>query len=98
MKYFAEHAVEGEYEDLELWQANVGRNLSLGDFSLVNLARANLPDDVIIDTKFYLEMVRAIIGRQQEIIALAETKDDLIFRCSGPDSEVALVWIAIDSA
>lgn len=43
MKHFSQHVQNGSWEDACLFQANVGRSLSLGDFSHVNVARTILP-------------------------------------------------------
>jgi hypothetical protein len=98
MKHFAQHVSDGDYEDLALWQANVGRSLSLGDFAMVNAARTELPDAVVVDDEFYLEMVRILMAAQSEVLPLAESEEDLLFCCSGPDDEVALVWSKIEDA
>src|SRR5687767_4198389 len=42
MKEFAKAIERGDLENAARWQANVGRNLSLGDFALVNVARTEL--------------------------------------------------------
>ena len=95
MKYFSEFLEEGDYEELELWQANIGRNLSLGDFAYVNIARYELPEGCEINEGFYLAMVRAVISVQEEVLGIAASREELIFCCSGADSEVALVWTEI---
>ena len=73
-------------------ESPVGRSLSLGDFARVNLARADLDSDMASDQSLYIEMARAVIALQQEILELAPEPDDVIFCCSSADSEVGLVW------
>lgn len=93
MKRFQQH-VEAESVDIQaaaLWQANVGRNLSLGDFALVNVARADL-NGVVADTHFYAAMVQTVVAHQPAIVALAPDPSSLLFCCSGPRDEVELVW------
>ncbi len=92
MRYFAQHVRDGKWEDACLFQANVGRSLSLGDFARVNVARTDLPPGVATNNSFYLAMVGAIVANQEYILELAPEREDVIFCCSGPDSEVALAW------
>ena len=89
--HFQEAIAQGDLQQAALWQANAGRNLSLGDFLLVKLARTSL-DDVPVDEQFHLQMAQALIANQQAIAALASKPARLLLACSGRDSEVALVW------
>ena len=95
MRYFAEHIQSGNWKDAALFQANIGRSLSLGDFARVNLGETDLDGDVSTDESFYLEMARAVIAHQREILELAPSPDDVVFCCSSADSEVGLVWSAL---
>ena len=90
-KYFRSAVAGGDLAGASLWQANCGRNLSLGDFSQVNLARAEFGESEV-DGKFYLLMVRALMAVEGEVVALAADPRRLLFACSGPDDEVAYVW------
>ena len=98
MKYFAQHLKDGSWEDVCLFQANIGRSLSLGDFARVKLARTLLPANTVTDRSFYLAMARALIAHQQEVLTLAPVPEDVVFCCSSPDSEVGLVWSALPNA
>src|SRR5437016_14539424 len=98
MKYFAEHIHNGSYKDACLFQANVGRSLSLGDFARVNLGEADLDHGVVADEFFYLAMARAVIAHQEEILSLAPDPEDVVFCCSSADSEVGLVWSMLTNA
>src|SRR5258708_2523137 len=44
IKHFAQAIAAGDLKSAALWNANTGRSLSLGDFALVNVARANLDE------------------------------------------------------
>ena len=98
LKYFAKHVRDGSWGDACLFQANVGRSLSLGDFARVNVARADLPRRCRPDEAFYLAMARAIIANQREILDLSPDPEDVVFCCSSADSEVGLVWSMIEGA
>ncbi len=98
LKYFTQHVRDGNYEDACLFQASVGRSLSLGDFARVNLARTDLGPSVVTDGSFYLAMVRAVMANQEDILKLASDPGDIIFCCSSADSEVGLVWSVLADA
>jgi hypothetical protein len=91
MRHFMKAARAGDLEQARLWQANIGRSLSLGDFRLVNLARTQL-DGIAVDDTFYVAMVKALVAVQSRVAALASRPERLAFACSGANSEVALVW------
>ena len=90
-KHFWPAIDAGDLSSAVLWNANVGRSLSLGDFAYVNLARAQLPRGKVT-AELYLEMVRSIRAREAEIIGLASSPGSLLFCASGPDDEVAVTW------
>ena len=89
--HFQEAIAQGDLQQAALWQANTGRNLSLGDFAWVNLARTQL-GEVLMDEQFHLHMAQALIANQWAIAALSTQPARLLLACSGRDSEVALVW------
>ena len=91
MGYFAKAIASGDIKAASLWQANIGRSLALGDFALVNSARTPL-GAVAVDEGFYLAMVRAVMGVQQRVAALAPHPERLMFACSGAEEEVGYVW------
>ena len=95
---FAQHVQSGSWEDACLFQANVGRSLSLGDFALVNVARTILPVGTTAEQSFYLAMARAVIAHQQDVLSLAPDPEDVVFCCSSADSEGGLVWSALPNA
>lgn len=92
MGYFAEHIKSGSWKDASLFQANVGRSLSLGDSARVNLGETDLDADMVADESIYIEMARAVIAHQKEILEFAPEPDDVVFCCSSADSEVGLIW------
>lgn len=91
MKYFMSAVKSGDLKSASLWQANIGRSLSLGDFTLVNVARTEIPR-VTADEKFYVSLVQALVAVQDQVVALSPNPERLVFACSGPDDEVAYVW------
>ena len=90
-KYFWPAIEDSDLKAASLWNANIGRSLSLGDFALVNLARADLPRGRIT-AELYVEMIRATRAMEREIVALATSPESLLFCTSGPDDEVAFMW------
>ena len=80
-----------------LWQANIGRSLSLGDFAVVNLCRTELPGIAQDDTLF-LTMVQGLVAVEADVLSLAAAPEKLLFVCSGKDNEVAYVWSANSDA
>jgi hypothetical protein len=91
MGYFAKAIAKGDLKAAGLWQANIGRSLSLGDFALVNAARTPL-GPVAVNEEFYLSMVKAVMAVQQQVLSLSPHPERLVFACSGADDEVAYVW------
>jgi len=91
MKYFAKAVETGNLKSAALWNANIGRSLSLGDFVLVNVARTKL-DGIEPNNGFHLAMVRALWERQQQIAKLSPTPERLLFCCSGANDEVEFMW------
>ena len=91
LPHFLQAVAYGDLEHAALWQANIGRSLSLGDFTAVNLARTDL-SGVRADEGFYLSMVQALVARHDDIHALAADPSATVLACSGPEEEVALVW------
>ena len=90
-KHFGAAIAQGDLKHAALWQANVGRSLSLGDFAIVNAARTDI-GDVPVDDRFYILMAQAVVAMQDRVAALAPRPDKLVFACSGAAEEVALVW------
>jgi len=71
-----------------------GRNLSVGDFVLRNLAWN--PISKLKNYKnFALAIVRAVERNFDEIASQAVQGENLVFCCSGKDDEVQYVWSAL---
>ena len=95
--YFAKAIAAGDLETASLWQANIGRSLSLGDFALVNVARTSI-DKIAVTGDFYLSMVRSLMAAQDRVLALSPNPERVVFACSGASGEVAYVWSAQPAA
>jgi hypothetical protein len=93
IRHFAEAVSRGDLRKAVMWKANIGRSLSLGDFELVNVARAKM-GGIAPDDSFYLEMIRALRSREREIVPLASDPQRLLFCSSSAGAEVGYVWSA----
>ena len=91
IKHFMKAVENNDLKGASLWQANIGRSLSLGDFALVNAARAEL-GDVKPDDQFYLNMVQCLVASHERVAALSPHPERVVFACSGPKAEIAYVW------
>ncbi len=96
MNFFADAAESGDLDQAVLFQANIGRSLSLGDFTLVNLGRTTLETNVS-EVELSLAMMRSLIARQTDLLALAPNADELVFVCSGVGAEIGYVWSRLRS-
>jgi hypothetical protein len=92
-KYFWRALEVGDLGELRSSNANVGRSFSLGDFKLVNAGRRDLPKGKI-PKDLYLDMIRVLRSKEEEIVALSVSRERLIFCCSGPNAEVDFWWCA----
>ena len=93
LKRFAEAVARSDLRKAELFKANAGRSLSLGDFEMVNVARTDL-GPIPVDADFYLQMIRAVRAREGEIVELAGDVESLLFCASSAKWEVGYVWPA----
>jgi hypothetical protein len=91
LKHFLAGVRDGDLGAAALWQANIGRSLSLGDFNAVNLARTEL-GGVPADTALCLGMVRTIIRNHDRIRRLSADPMRTALAASTLDDEVGLVW------
>lgn len=98
MQHFIDQIRVGDLDNARLHQANIGRSLSLGNFSRVNLARTNLPENTTTDNVFYIAMARALIKNQDPILEFSDDPEDVIFCCSTATAEVGLVWSRLPTA
>ena len=90
-KHFLREVRGNNLAGAALWQANIGRSLSLGDFAKVNLARTDL-GALVPDASFYLEMVKSLCVVAPHVVALSGDPGRLVFAASGENEEVAYVW------
>jgi hypothetical protein len=97
VEHFMREILDGDLKAAALWQANIGRSLSLGDFVAVNLARTSL-GSIEVDEQLELAMVRALINVQDQVAALSPAPERLILACSSCDDEVGHVWSLPSSA
>jgi hypothetical protein len=94
IRHFTDAVSRGDLRKAALFKANVGRNLSLGDFELVNVARTNI-GSVPVDDNFYLQMIRAVRAHEGEIVLMASDVDRLLFCSSSAEWEVGYIWTAL---
>lgn len=92
--HFHRLVATGDLSSAALWQANIGRNLSLGDFSRKNLARTSV-SGVQKGDAFYLQLVRAVVAVEAQVLELTTEPESVVFVCSGEHDEVAYVWSAV---
>lgn len=90
-KYFHKFIGAGDLEQAALWQVNVGRNLSLGDFAKVNVARKDV-GQVELSSGDCVSLVSRVIAYESAIRELAEESNELVFCCTSPTDEVGIVW------
>ena len=91
-KYFHGAVAAGNLEGASLWQANIGRSLSLGDFHLVNVARRELGCDFRPEEEFFVSLVQGVVAVEPLVAEMSVTPESLLLCCSGPDSEVQYWW------
>lgn len=91
-KYFEEVVAAGDLKTAALWEANIGRSLSLGDFALFGAARAELAPDFEPDPAFFLLMMQRVMAAEGRIAVLAKDRSELVLCCTGPDDEVEYCW------
>jgi hypothetical protein len=92
MKHFAKAINAGDLKAASMWRVKNERNLSLGDFALVNVARTRLVG-ISPDKEFYLAMIRSVWERQMQVAELSPVPERLLFCCSGAQDEVAYTWL-----
>lgn len=90
--YFAGAVAAGDLRSAALWQANVGRSLSLGDFALVGAARTELAPHFEPDPAFFVPMMQRVMAAEGRIAALAKDRSELILCRTGPEDEVEYCW------
>jgi len=91
LKHFLAGVRDGDLGTAALWQANIGRSLSLGDFTAVNLARTEL-GALPVDAALCLKMVETIMKNHDRIRRLSVDPIRTALAASTLDDEVGLVW------
>jgi len=91
LKHFLAGVRDGDLGTAALWQANIGRSLSLGDFTAVNLARTEL-GALPVDAALCLKMVETIMKNHDRIRRLSVDPLRTALAASTLDDEVGLVW------
>lgn len=91
-RHFADTLTRGNLAAAELWQANIGRSLSLGSFALVDVARRDLGPIRDDDVDFYVTLVRSLTHAESLVLALSPEPERTLFCCSGAVDEVQYVW------
>jgi hypothetical protein len=91
-KYFIPAVKSGDMENAALWQSNIGRSLSLGDFHMVNVARTELPEGFTPSDGLFLAMAQCLLDAEIVIAAQAANIEYLLVCCSGNTNEVELCW------
>lgn len=91
MKFFKKILDQGNLNEAALWQANVGRNLILGDFRAVNIAETPISGEQV-DHKFYLDMAQALMNQADLIASHSRHGSELLFCSSTVQDEVGLIW------
>ncbi|MEO1201444.1 MAG: hypothetical protein AAFX10_01970 [Pseudomonadota bacterium] len=91
VKYFRRFIDAEDLDQAVLWQANTGRNMSLGDFVKVNVARMDLVQSEL-SNRDCLCLIQSVLAHETEIRSLAKYPDELVFCCTSPTDEVGVVW------
>jgi hypothetical protein len=94
-RHFVSAVTSGDLKSASLWCANVGRNLSLGDFSRIGIARTEMPE---VDESLFRAMLKSLLAKEEAIAALAPNRSSLLICCSGPNDEVEYWWSAPNNA
>lgn len=76
-----------------MWQATVGRSLSLADFAWKGLGQRSL-GKLARAANLHEAMLLASLKVAAKVAAIASDREALLFTCSTPDEEVGLVWTA----
>ncbi|MGL5666805.1 MAG: hypothetical protein ACRDD9_11830 [Shewanella sp.] len=92
MKHFRRIIDKEDIDGAMLWQANVGRNLSLGGFHAVNIAEIELAS-LETDNSLYLAAVKALQNKANVILQRSSHGQSLLFCCSTANEEVGLTWV-----
>ncbi|HET8933113.1 MAG TPA: hypothetical protein VFN67_06740 [Polyangiales bacterium] len=93
MKRFAKAVKKRDLEEAMMWQATVGRSLSLRNFAWKKLAKSSLRKLESAEA-LHEAMLLAAMNVVPKVAALSSDPEALLFTCSTVDEEVGLVWTA----
>lgn len=93
MKRFAKAVKKRDLDEALMWQATVGRSLSLSNFAWKKLAKSSL-GKLKNAPELHEAMLLAALDVAPKVAALTSDRDKLLFTCSTVDEEVGLVWTA----
>jgi hypothetical protein len=93
MKRFAAAVRKRDLDEASVWQATVGRGLSLSEFAWTDLGQRSL-GKLAHAPSLHAAMLQAAMKRAPEVVQLASDPEALLFTCSTVDEEVGLVWTA----
>jgi hypothetical protein len=89
---FLDAISEADLESAARWSRNTGRSLSLGDFAFVNIAYTKLRCPAT-SPDLYIEMIRVLNAKQDELSAVADPRVPMLLAASGPKFEVEFSWV-----
>lgn len=93
MKQFAKAVRKRDLDEALVWQASIGRNLSVSEFEWAHITRRPLGKHKHAPT-LHEAMLLSALEHAPKIIALSSDPETLLFTCSTPDEEVGLIWTA----
>lgn len=91
LPYFEKAIEAGDLEGAALWQGNIGRSLSLGDFTHVNLARRDVPPG-LVDEAWFASMAQGLMRHAGLVLQVCASDAVVVFAVSTATDEVGLVW------
>lgn len=93
MKRFAKAVRKRDLDEALMWQASVGRSLTLSDFAWKALARRPL-GKLKNSPELHEAMLLATMQCAPLVAPLASDPEALLFTCSTADEDVGLIWTA----
>lgn len=94
-KYFHDALKKEDLDSMTKYSLSENRNLSLGDFELVDVCRTEIEISEINTNKLYLSMINAINRNRLDIIEMSNDVSELALCCSGPLDDTQFVWQAL---
>lgn len=94
-QYLSESIDNGDLAKAALFNHSVGRSLSLGDFTLRNLAEHALePDDETHDMSqsFFVALAQGLHRNAGVCLSICDSKQPTVLACSTHNDEVGLMW------